>query len=70
MDIFLKVCISQNGFVTDYTIHRGSELVGFLCWCNSTHRWKIRVRDETPMSLVEVGAAWSLLINRLGLEKT
>jgi len=68
MDISLKVCTSQNGFVIDYIIHRGSVIVGFLCFDDSTHRWKIKVRDVTPMSLIEVGAAWSLLTNRLGLE--
>jgi len=68
MDIHLKTCTTCNGFVIDYTIHRGSKLVGFLCFDDTTHRWKLRVRDETPMSLIEVGAAWSLLTNRLGLE--
>ena len=69
MDISLRTCTSKNGLVIDYTIHRGTVIVGFLCFDDTTDRWKIRVRDVTPMSLIEVGAAWSLLVNRLRREK-
>ena len=70
MDIFLKTCTSHNGFVIDYTIYKDSTVVGFLCFDDTTHRWKMRVSGSAQMTLIDVGAAWSLLINRLGLEKT
>jgi len=67
MDISLKSCTSCGGFVIDYTIYKGSEIVGFLCF--DAHKWKIKVRDEISMSLSDVFDTWSLLVNRLGLEK-
>jgi len=70
MDISLKPGTCHRGFVITYSIYKDSRLMGFLCFCETLCEWQIvGVKDRGGFSLLDISETWSLLINRLGLEK-